>query len=96
MDQFVKFGVDYVRNDFGSCRPLYDIYDAITITACDNLIGTLNGIWTSLGLSLFFLLPAMVIAHCLIGQFRKVEPEDVDDPSAFVMAPLLRGAKKII
>ena len=70
MDTFVDFGIGYVSEDVGSCRPIYEMYNAFTITACDNLLGPINSIWTSLGIAIFFLLPAMAIARCIILQYN--------------------------
>ena len=73
MDDFVQCGIDYVNYDVASCRPLYDIYRGLTVATCDNVVASFNGIWTSLGISLFFLLPLMIVVRCLIVQFKKTE-----------------------
>ena len=62
--------IGIIRKDLGLCKPLYEIYNAATITICDNLIAPINGIWVSLGMSLFFLLPAMVLSKCIIIYLR--------------------------
>ena len=71
VDAFVDFGIAYVTNDVGSCKPVYDMYSAFTITFCDNLLGPINSIWTSIGVAIFFLLPGMVMARCIIVQYNK-------------------------
>ena len=46
---------------------------------CDNLITPLNGVWTSLGMSLFFLLPALVLFKLMTIFLRKVKQGLVHD-----------------
>ena len=97
VDSFVDFGIDYVAEDVGSCRPVYDIYKAFTITFCDNLLGPINSIWTSIGIAIFFLLPAMVIARCIIVQYNKTpvnycDPYD-DDDSSILRRSINRGKR---
>ena len=75
----MDYGIGHVSNDIGSCRPVYDMYFAFTTTFCDNLLGPINSIWTSLGIAIFFLLPAMVIARCIILQYTKT-PMNYCDP----------------
>ena len=99
MNTFVRFGIDYVNNDVGSCHPVYEMYHAFTVTTCDNLLGPINGIWTSIGISLFFLLPAMVVARCLIRQFKKVKNppytgEDGDEDNVSFVGIQLNQANK--
>ena len=62
-----------------SCRPAYDIYHGITITVCDNLITPLNGVWTSLGMALFFLLPALILFKLMTTYLMKDKYEPVHD-----------------
>ena len=86
VDAFVVFGIDYVSDDVGTCRPFYDIYNAFTITFCDNLLGPINSIWTSIGVAIFFMLPAMAIARCIILYYNKrnvnyCDPYKDDDSS---------------
>ena len=73
----------HLATDFASCRPVYDIYHGITVTVCDNLITPLNGVWTSLGMALFFLLPALVLFKLMTIFLRKVRNglihDDVDE-----------------
>ena len=60
------------------------MYKASTITLCDNVIDPINGVWTSLGMSLFFLLPALVLFKCISEylnetMYMSVENEDEAD-----------------
>ena len=60
------------------------MYKASTITLCDNIIDPINGVWTSLGMSLFFLLPALVLLKCISEYLSKtmymsVQNEDEAD-----------------
>ena len=93
----MEFGINYVEEDVGSLKPVYDIYNAFTITVCDNLLGPINSIWTSIGVSIFFLLPAMVIARCIIVQYNKTpvnycDPYD-DDDSSILRRSMKRGIR---
>ena len=92
VDSFVLFGIGYVRDDVGSCKPIYDIYNAFTITFCDNLLGPINSIWTSIGVAIFFLLPAMAIARCMILYFNK-KPVNYCDPYLDDDSSILRRTK---
>ena len=60
------------------------MYKASTITLCDNVIDPINGVWASLGMSLFFLLPALVLFKCISEYINKtmymsVENEEEQD-----------------
>ena len=46
---------------------------------CDNLITPLNGVWTSLGMALFFLLPALLLFKLMTTFLRKVHLGPVHD-----------------
>jgi hypothetical protein len=47
------------------------MYHAAKISVCDNLITPVNSIWISLGMSLFFLLPALVLFKYMISYLNK-------------------------
>ena len=47
------------------------MYHAAEISICDNLITPVNSIWISLGMSLFFLLPALVLFKYMISYLNK-------------------------
>ena len=87
-DKYVYFTVSsilaatfqsHLTHDLASCRPAYDIYHGITITVCDNLITPLNGVWTSLGMALFFLLPALILFKLMTTYLMKDKYEPVHD-----------------
>ena len=81
VSKFILAGAfqQHLATDFASCRPVYDIYHGITVTVCDNLITPLNGVWTSLGMALFFLLPALVLFKLMTTFLRKVRQGPVHD-----------------
>ena len=84
VDSFQDYAKNYLKNDFGACKPVYEMYKASTITLCDNVIDPINGLWTSMGMSLFFLLPALVLFKCISEYINKtmymsVENEDEAD-----------------
>ena len=89
---------EHLTDDFASCRPVYDIYHGISITLCDNLITPLNGIWTALGIALFFLLPLLVLFKLMTTYLRKkkyspvqYEEEEADDDEFPLRPPSRRG-----
>ena len=84
VDSFQDYAKNYLKNDFGTCKPINEMYKASTIILCDNIIDPINGVWTSLGMSLFFLLPALVLFKCISEYINKtmymsVENEDEAD-----------------
>ena len=74
----------HLTNDFASCKPVSNIYHGITVTLCDNLINSLNGIWASLGMALFFLLPSLVLFKLMVTylgkpKYKPVSNDEEDD-----------------
>ena len=54
------------------------------MTLCDNLINPLNGIWASLGMALFFLLPSLVLFKLMVTylgkpKYKPVSNDEEDD-----------------
>lgn len=68
-----------IRNEVGACRPLYNVYDQAVTTVCTYMMDVLGGLWFSLGWSVFFLMPAAIVAMKLSKFYRGGRLIDVDD-----------------
>ena len=75
--------INYIKNEIGACKPVYDMYKATTVTICDNLLAPINAVWTSLGMALFFLLPALILSKCLMNHMNKDMYYMVNLPGTF-------------
>ena len=64
-----------VEKEAGSCRPLYDMLNALVLgDLCTNVNNVLNGLWLSLGWLNLFLLPAVALCVWLYRQVYKLPP----------------------
>ena len=70
-----------VEKEAGSCRPLYDMLDALILgDLCTNVNNVLNGLWLSLGWLNLFLLPAVALCVWLYRQVYKLPPPPPSPP----------------
>ncbi|XP_076458090.1 prominin-1-A-like [Babylonia areolata] len=71
-----------VDNDIGKCRPVYDGFYSAADGACVVALEPLNGLWFSIGWSLFFFIPCLIFAVKLASLYRReIEERDFDDPN---------------
>jgi hypothetical protein len=58
--------------DVGRCGPIGDIYSGfLTIGLCHDLVSPLNGLWSGIGLILFFFIPGLFLICCLDNIFKR-------------------------
>ena len=76
-----------VRDNIGRCYPVYAAVSNIVDAGCVQLLYSLNAYWFALGMSLIFLLPAIICAFKLVGLYRRTLPfEEAHDNSLYMSA----------
>lgn len=76
IDQTTNWSVKAVENDLGRCRILTDVYDGVVNLICRDTVYPFNGYWFSIGFSLFFYIPAVILAVKLAKHYRRMRFEE--------------------
>ncbi|XP_053407418.1 prominin-1-A-like isoform X1 [Mercenaria mercenaria] len=77
IDSYVAFTDDAVKNQMGSCEPVWNIYNSLLVyTFCYNLMDCFNGFWFSLGWVIFFFMPSVIFSVKLAKYFRQMDRAD--------------------
>ncbi|XP_076804419.1 prominin-1-A-like isoform X1 [Clavelina lepadiformis] len=69
--------VDTQVNNLGACHPIYAIYNDIMVIFCEHFIPILNGLWFSIGCSVFFMITGTIFAMKLAKFYRRMDETDV-------------------
>lgn len=74
-----------VRYDIGTCYPLFSAVSYAIDATCVRSLYPLSGFWYCLGWLLLFLLPSIILAFCLISEFRQTRSYNAfdDDESPY-------------
>jgi len=76
-DQFIDFITDFIEKDFGACRPVSDIYSAVEVIMCDEVITPVSGLWLGLGTLTLGWTVLALFGLCLKSVLSRSDPRPV-------------------
>ena len=69
---FSKFSFPFSLQDVGRCVPIHKTYYGLLVNGiCHDIVSPFNGLWSGLGLVLFFFIPGLFLICCLDNIFRR-------------------------
>ncbi|XP_077992045.1 prominin-1-A-like [Glandiceps talaboti] len=75
-DQYAAYVHRVVYQDLGTCLPVWNLFESMHIAICFYVIDSFNCFWFSLGWSLFFFIPSIILAVKLSKHYRRMEYEE--------------------
>ncbi|XP_005092242.2 prominin-1-A, partial [Aplysia californica] len=73
LDGYVTEVLYMIYNEFGNCRPVWNIYKSVSVVICDYGVDVFNGYWFSIGWGLFFFAPIIVVGTKLSKHYKIME-----------------------
>ncbi|XP_053685563.1 prominin-like protein isoform X1 [Sabethes cyaneus] len=71
---YLNLVIDSTTKELGRCGPLANVYDSMTVAACNRIVDPFNGFWAGVAWCLVIFLPTIVLCVKLSTLYQKSDP----------------------